>query len=625
MTTLLALNGAASLAQQPVALTAERAVDYRRPQELRFSPDGSRLVFALNGFWTDSWAPRLFVLDVKSGETRALLTPAGSERAPEWSVDGRHIRFLARRDGPTQVYEVEAGGGQPQALTESLTGVDSFHSSVTGQIAYLAREDRCKADDRAPQLADQECDLERLWVLDPLSGRKRQLTSGRWRVSEFVWRDAEHLIVKATERPFAEDFGGAVYQISIADGHQTLLSQPALPFAGLAAAPDGRQLALTSARAAGPDPHDLYLQELPVGAPRNVSASLDRYVAEIHWQDAHNLWVQASNGFFNELYLFRAGHRPSQAALPLSVSTFAVAPDGRIAFVGTDFQRLPEIYLRGNNGAVRQLTHLQEGWEGIRLSAPEYFRTPSFDGLSIEAALFRPPGHAREQLPLVLLVHGGPSSNFSAAYFWFNSWVQLLVEHGFQVLLVNPRGSLGYGEEFLKANRADWGGGDYRDLMTVLDAVIARGQTDPSRLGIGGWSYGAEMSAWAIGHTDRFRAAVAGGVVYDQAAEFGTENHSAGDEWYFGTPWEHPDVFARNSPMTFIRNARTPTLLLHGEADHNNPIGQSQALYRALKALGVEAQFVTYPGEPHIPRQRANQIDALKRMLEWYDRHLAAP
>jgi dipeptidyl aminopeptidase/acylaminoacyl peptidase len=207
-------------------------------------------------------------------------------------------------------------------------------------------------------------------------------------------------------------------------------------------------------------------------------------------------------------------------------------------------------------------------------------------------------------------------------YFWFNAWPQLLVTHGYQVLLVNPRGSVGYGEPFEKANRADLGGGDFKDLMAATDAVIARGEVDSDRLGIGGWSYGAQMTQWAIGHTTRFKAAVSGQGVFDEAFEFYTEDGPAADEWYLGTPWEHPDVYARNSPSTFIGNARTPTLIVHMEGDVTNPLSQSQGLYRALKHLGVEAEFITYPQDAHLPRQEQFQIDVMKRMIEWYDRHL---
>ena len=219
-------------------------------------------------------------------------------------------------------------------------------------------------------------------------------------------------------------------------------------------------------------------------------------------------------------------------------------------------------------------------------------------------------------------MHGGPASNFSEGYGWETAWGEMLASHGYEVLMVNPRGSNGYSENFAKANRGDWGGGDYRDLMAVLDGVIAKGETDPDLLGIGGWSYGGEMSAWAITRSRRFKAAVVGAGVFDQQAEFETENAPADDEWYFGTPWEHPDVFARNSPASFIRNAHTPTLIFDGEEDQNNPVGQSKGLYRALKHFGVETQMVLYPGEGHSPKKGAYNIDMFTRILDWYDRHL---
>jgi dipeptidyl aminopeptidase/acylaminoacyl peptidase len=130
------------------------------------------------------------------------------------------------------------------------------------------------------------------------------------------------------------------------------------------------------------------------------------------------------------------------------------------------------------------------------------------------------------------------------------------------------------------------------------------------------------MTQWAIGHTNRFKAAVSGQGVFDEAFEFYTEDGPASDEWYFGTPWEHPDIYARNSPATFIGNARTPTLILHMEGDTTNPLAQSQSLYRALKHIGVEAELVTYPDDTHLPRQEQFQVDVLKRMLDWYDGHL---
>jgi dipeptidyl aminopeptidase/acylaminoacyl peptidase len=155
-----------------------------------------------------------------------------------------------------------------------------------------------------------------------------------------------------------------------------------------------------------------------------------------------------------------------------------------------------------------------------------------------------------------------------------------------------------------------------------VDAVIARGQTDTDRLGIGGWSYGGYMAEWAITQTNRFKAAVSGAGMFDLAAEFGTEVGPEGDEWYFGTPWEHPELFIHSSPYTYIKNARTPTLILQGENDPIDPVGQSTALNRALKRYGVETELVVYPREPHGPREEKHQLDVLTRMTGWFDRYL---
>jgi len=190
------------------------------------------------------------------------------------------------------------------------------------------------------------------------------------------------------------------------------------------------------------------------------------------------------------------------------------------------------------------------------------------------------------------------------------------------VLDPNVRGSTGYGHRFLEKNRADWGGGDFKDLMAGVDFVIASGIADPDRLGIAGWSYGGYMASWAITQTNRFKAAMTGAGLSDLASEFGTEDGSSYDEWFFGTPYEKPQGFINSSPITFIKNARTPTLILQGEADVTDPIGQSQELYRGLKRYGVETEFVVYPREGHGFREEKHQLDVLNRIVAWFDGHL---
>jgi dipeptidyl aminopeptidase/acylaminoacyl peptidase len=489
-------------------------------------------------------------------------------------------------------------------------------------IAYLARNDDGQAHDEGPQVADRDDDLSRLWLVDPESKAARALGVPRWRIDEFQWRDPAHILIMATEHPRVEEPTDAVYSLSTETGAVERVSTPPQPFDSLVASPDARMFAVRSTVAHGPMPRDLLIGPVEGGELKTVSPPPDLAVAEMKWRDPSAIWVRVADGFRNRILRLAPDAAAARIDLPFSAAAFDVSRDGTLAFVGEDFDHLPEIYLRTEDGHIRQLTHLQQGWENIRLAATSVFPTRSFDGTTIEAALMKPVVPAHGKAPLVLLVHGGPSANFSAGFGWEAAWAQLLAAHGYQVLMVNPRGSKGYSEVFLEANRGDWGGGDYKDLIAVLDAVIAQGEVDPDRLGIGGWSYGGEMAAWAITQTQRFKAAVAGAGVFDQQAEFETEAHPDGDEWYFGTPWEHPDVFARNSPATYIRNAHTPTLILDGENDQSNPVGQSKGLYRALKHFGVETEMVLYPGEGHSPRRGTNNIDMFQRILEWYDSHL---
>lgn len=224
----------------------------------------------------------------------------------------------------------------------------------------------------------------------------------------------------------------------------------------------------------------------------------------IRWQNDSTLVFSVTDGFNYRLFRIEGRGAPARIDLPLSARDFDVPRDGTIAYAGHGFDRQAEVFLRSPNLATRQISQLQQDGDSIRLAPAEIFRFKSFDGKEIEAALLNPlPGAKAEKFPLVLLVHGGPGSSFDASStYWFGMWSQVLAAHGY-------RGSEAYGEEFLKSSRADWGGGDFKDLMAAVDAVPARGRTDPQRLGIGGWSYGGYMSQWAPTRTDRFRAAVA--------------------------------------------------------------------------------------------------------------------
>jgi dipeptidyl aminopeptidase/acylaminoacyl peptidase len=198
----------------------------------------------------------------------------------------------------------------------------------------------------------------------------------------------------------------------------------------------------------------------------------------------------------------------------------------------------------------------------------------------------------------------------------------MLVSAGYVVLEPNVRGSTGYGYDFMVSNRADWGGDDFKDVMAAADYLVSSGLANPNRLGIAGWSYGGYMSEWAITQTDRFKAAVSGAGMADLATEYGTEEHPSYDEWFYGLPYEKPEGFRKSSPINYVKNAKTPTLILQGDADTIDPLSQSQMLYRALKRYGVATELVVYPREGHGLKEEKHLVDRLNRIVAWFDKYL---
>ncbi len=298
----------------------------------------------------------------------------------------------------------------------------------------------------------------------------------------------------------------------------------------------------------------------------------------------------------------------------------------RLAFVASSLHRAPEIWLaKGDGSEARGVTGVNAATERLPLAAPEFFRVPSFDGLEIECALLHPPNAPTgSRLPLVTLIHGGPTGAWlNETQTGMGNLTRFLVARGYAVLLPNIRGSTGYGHAFVEANRADWGGRDFKDVLACVDAVIARGVADADRLAIAGRSYGGYMAAWAVTQTQRFKASIVGAGLSDLAAEFGTEDSPAYDEWFFGTPYENLAAYTRCSPITFVKNVRTPTLILHGERDEVDPLGQGQQFYRVLKRyLPGKCEFAIYPRAGHGLREEKHLVDYLERSAAWLDKHL---
>lgn len=309
-----------------------------------------------------------------------------------------------------------------------------------------------------------------------------------------------------------------------------------------------------------------------------------------------------------------------------AVGQYAQADNGSVLFTASDSTTPDELYWLDSAGREHALTTLNQAvrasWD-LRSVEPFEFTGP--DGWTVEGFLQRPPGAGEGPYPLVLDIHGGPRGSFGCG---FKFDVQAMAARGLAVLYVNPRGSDAYGKDFANAVINDWGHKDYQDLMAAVDAAVDRGVADPARLGVTGYSYGGFMSTWVIGHTDRFKAAAPGGCVTNLVSFHGTSDIG----WYWGplqhaaTVWQDMPHLWSMSPLAYVQNVNTKTLLYHAEGDDRCPIGQTEEFYAALRARGRDVTFVRYPRESHVglwlgptPSLR---VDVVRRVSDWFAREL---
>ena len=613
-------------------LTPEASLNVRSISDLRFSPDGTRLAFVVaEPPKNTSRARHIWIYEKQGGAVRQFTYSAKSESSPRWSADGKQLAFLSNREGEQQqIYLMRADGGEGIAATKGKRSVKSFEWSPDGkQIAFLAPDAKTDAEEKKEKdkddahVADKEDKRARLWLLNVASGETRALTKPGWDVNQLAWLPgSDRLVIQATDHPESDQYTERIFSVEASDGALKQLIAPRGPFGGLRVAPDGKTVSYVGAREDGPEPHDLMMLPIAGRAARNLTgASLDRPVQEYHWQKDGSVVLVAANGFSDLLVTFSAeGSRQDLTPSPAPAGSVALSGDGEIAFVSQNGTQPAELWLWDKKTQPQQLSHLNDSWKQYALSAPEYYKYKSFDGVEIEAALLKPQGSdGKSKLPLIALIHGGPTGRWSES---IEPWGQLLATHGYAVFYPNIRGSVGYGQKFVESNRGDWGGGDYKDVMAGVKDLIDRGIADPNRLAIGGWSYGGYMAEWAITQTNDFKAAVSGAGMANLISEFGTEDHPAGDEWFYGVPWEKPEGFLNSSPFLHLKNAKTPTLVLQGDADTIDPLGQSQELYRGLKRYGVESELVVYPREPHGFQEEKHLLDRLNRILAWYDKYL---
>lgn len=619
------------------------------PQDPRLSPDGRWVAWVATPYGQSGEHPEgsIWLAPVDgSRPARQVTFGGGRDDTPRWSPDGRRLAFRSDREkrGVGGLYLLSARGGDARLLVQRERAIAGLEWSPDGtRIAYLVPDDPTADEQRRederddPDVHGERWAMNRLWVLDVASSESTVLSAGNVHVAECAWApDGRRIAYIPWPTPELESHArNEIRVISLVDGASTLVCKPPhwAPFglqwfdnqtllflAGHDDRPQGSFSAFAvpsgggTARVIGTTVEENACTAGLLGVPAS-----GRVVITIASDLTSRLeWADPARGTREPLFQPESGD--------FSQASAVLTPGGPIiAVVASSGENPPEVHA-GPPGSLRRLSDHHAPLRAFELGAQEELRWTAPDGMPISGVLIRPAGDSVPPYPLIVLPHGGPYGRSTLG--WNLAplrWGPWLAAHGYAALLPNYRGGLGRGHRFATMARGKVGLGDFEDVMAGVDAAIDHGIADPERLGIGGWSQGGFMTAWAVTQTKRFKAGVMGAGVSDWGMMTMTSDMPTFESSLSGDrPWDGPGPHraAQLSPISFAGNVETPLLILHGKNDERVPVSQAVGFARALRERGVPVEMVTYPREPHGIRERNHQRDILRRVLAWYDRWL---
>jgi dipeptidyl aminopeptidase/acylaminoacyl peptidase len=598
------------------------------------SPDGTRVA------WSQSLHRQtsLWIEELKTHARVRLTAGDGKEYAEEgdlaWSPDGSRISFLsdAQTAGHMQLYVADADGGNVTRVGNLTGDAAEMHWSPDGKrIAFLyiphphRKAGAVSAGARAVGVIGSENDEQQIATVNVATGAIVLVTPPDDYVYEYDWAPSGARFVCTYARGNGDNNWWIAKLATIPSGGGTLkvLLSPSYQMNQPKWSPDGKSIAIVGGLMSdfGPVGGDVYLVDPVTGAARDATPGTRYSPAALHWLAPGKLSIVANrDGSLHLVTLDTAtGAITERIGGDESLRSVSYAANGTVALVRTSFTRPPEVWY-GTPGALHQLTSANAG--APRLNGKAVSLHWQSDQFTVQGWLVYPndyqPG---KTYPLITIIHGGPSAASTPGY--GNLFNAALTASGYFVFMPNPRGSHGQGEAFTRANRKDFGYGDWRDDLRGVDAAIKAAPIDPHRLGLFGWSYGGYMGMWAETQTTRFKAIVAGAGVANWQSYYGQNNINQWMIPFFGASvYDDPAVYAKSSPITFIKNSRTPMLILQGERDEEVPAPQAFEFYNALQTLGVPSRLVVYADEGHGIRQPKNVVDMLERTIAWFDNYL---
>jgi len=588
-----------------------------------WSPDGSLLAFTSKreGFDDDVWFLRTWAPGGEAFQVR------GVHALPVFSGDGKWLLYSWRGPEPDSMKKDSwRSRVSPSAISR---GPDPkrFDGRVYTSLPFV-EDERGLVPPRETRRASH------LYLVPSAGGEPKQLTSGDLSQRAPDWSPDGRAIVFVQDSTDTSEVRNQVrpqlYVLSVADGAVRRLATPYVENVAPAWSPDGTTIAFICSKGRGEENDLCVMPAAGGGGPvRNLTSGWDLDPSGPAWSpDSKTVYVSAETR--GNIHVFAA---PATGGSVRQITTGerqlggpAITRDGKLlAYSASDATHPAELFVapvgRAGPGPDKRLTSFNDSLLAQLVTIPaDTFWFTSVGGLSIEAFVMRPYGYRPgKSYPLILYIHGGPHWNYGNVFF---PEMQLLAGQGYWVLLVNPRGSTGYGHDFTFATRGRWGMEDYQDLMKAVDVAIARGGVDTTRLGVAGGSYGGFMTNWVVGHTNRFAAAEADRSIYDWYSWYGSSDAQGLTDYEFsGPPWDADSLYRVLSPMTYATRIRTPLLIVHSEDDRRTPITDGEQLFVMLRKRGVPAEFVRYPRSYHGLSRTGPPwllVDRLERIRTWF-------
>jgi dipeptidyl aminopeptidase/acylaminoacyl peptidase len=640
----LSLLAASPSADQAKVPTIDQMIELKRAGAPAISPDGRRVAYTVretdweeNAFDTEIW-----IVDAADPQPRQLTRGEKSSTSPQWSPDGTRLAFISDRSDKRQLYVIDPKGGEAQRLTSVETGINAFQWSPDGKaIAYTAAEPKSDEEKERDKkygefvFVDEDKGPTHLYLIEIATKDSRRLTEGQLAVGSFDW-SPDGTSIAYDHRIDDDPSNGHTSDISIVDAkgvdRRKVVTQDG-PDSGPRWSPDGRRIAFETSMA---EPSFYYTNTLIATVPAAggtidvLTRTFDEDASLIDW-GPDGIYFAASERTWAHLHRVDPSTRTVTKLPhgPAAVSFgFTLSKDfKRTAYVNgtaSDFAEVFVAELPAMN--ARKLTNLGAQLDDWTLGTSEVITWKSTDGAPIEGVLHKPPDFVRgRRYPLLVVIHGGPTGTSRPGRFRSNYVypIDLWLARGALVLEPNYRGSAGYGARFRALNVRNLGVGDAWDVISGIDHLVAQGLADNSRVGAMGWSQGGYISAFLATHdSTRFKAISVGAGISDWMTYYvNTDIHPFTRQYLKATPWDDPEIYRKTSPMTYIKQAKAPTLIQHGENDRRVPIPNAYELYQGLRDMNVPTRLIVYKGFGHGLNKPKAVRAAMEHNLEWFDRY----